>query len=134
MQIFFFFQAEDGIRDKLVTGVQTCALPILGAVPRVRASSTLRGGAGLAGLLRLALPAPAGLLRPRGGAGLLRLALTATTPSLLDPSLPALPNGRSPLRRGPRRSRSRSTFRIITSVRLPRLAVGTEPLACFLKF
>src|SRR5205823_7208368 len=27
---FFFFQAEDGIRDKLVTGVQTCALPILG--------------------------------------------------------------------------------------------------------
>src|SRR5205823_10771684 len=24
-----FFQAEDGIRDKLVTGVQTCALPIL---------------------------------------------------------------------------------------------------------
>ena len=26
--IFFFFQAEDGIRDRLVTGVQTCALPI----------------------------------------------------------------------------------------------------------
>src|SRR5687767_12596150 len=26
--IIFFFQAEDGIRDKLVTGVQTCALPI----------------------------------------------------------------------------------------------------------
>src|SRR2546423_10952497 len=26
--IAFFFQAEDGIRDKLVTGVQTCALPI----------------------------------------------------------------------------------------------------------
>src|SRR5205823_8962043 len=26
--ISFFFQAEDGIRDKLVTGVQTCALPI----------------------------------------------------------------------------------------------------------
>src|SRR5205823_11197748 len=26
----FFFQAEDGIRDKLVTGVQTCALPICG--------------------------------------------------------------------------------------------------------
>src|SRR5258708_11124283 len=27
--LFFFFQAEDGIRDDLVTGVQTCALPIL---------------------------------------------------------------------------------------------------------
>src|SRR5205823_10528865 len=26
--MYFFFQAEDGIRDKLVTGVQTCALPI----------------------------------------------------------------------------------------------------------
>src|SRR5438552_17676845 len=28
MLIVFFFQAEDGIRDDLVTGVQTCALPI----------------------------------------------------------------------------------------------------------
>src|SRR5207245_11024307 len=27
--IFFFFQAQDGIRDATVTGVQTCALPIL---------------------------------------------------------------------------------------------------------
>src|SRR2546425_6577763 len=30
---FFFFQAEDGIRDKLVTGVQTCALPISSSAP-----------------------------------------------------------------------------------------------------
>src|SRR5688572_30866104 len=29
MFCFFFFQAEDGIRDLTVTGVQTCALPIL---------------------------------------------------------------------------------------------------------
>src|SRR3712207_6863112 len=28
LKIFFFFQAEDGIRDIGVTGVQTCALPI----------------------------------------------------------------------------------------------------------
>src|ERR1041384_4112907 len=28
LSLVFFFQAEDGIRDKLVTGVQTCALPI----------------------------------------------------------------------------------------------------------
>src|SRR5256885_2444672 len=28
--LFFFFQAEDGIRDYKVTGVQTCALPICG--------------------------------------------------------------------------------------------------------
>src|SRR2546421_6386437 len=30
---FFFFQAEDGIRDLIVTGVQTCALPIF-RIPR----------------------------------------------------------------------------------------------------
>src|SRR5437762_7062425 len=29
VRTFFFFQAEDGIRDTSVTGVQTCALPIL---------------------------------------------------------------------------------------------------------
>ena len=28
VDVFFFFQAEDGIRDIGVTGVQTCALPI----------------------------------------------------------------------------------------------------------
>src|SRR2546430_13620823 len=32
--IFFFFQAEDGIRDLTVTGVQTCALPICPVGPR----------------------------------------------------------------------------------------------------
>src|SRR3989440_1928516 len=31
---FFFFQAEDGIRDLIVTGVQTCALPISPAAAR----------------------------------------------------------------------------------------------------
>src|SRR5260370_22958847 len=31
---FFFFQAEDGIRDSSVTGVQTCALPISPGVGR----------------------------------------------------------------------------------------------------
>src|SRR5690349_24354666 len=33
-RLFFFFQAEDGIRDLYVTGVQTCALPISGAHQR----------------------------------------------------------------------------------------------------
>src|SRR5437879_13740629 len=38
----FFFQAEDGIRDTSVTGVQTCALPIwrIHAVPWLRTSET----------------------------------------------------------------------------------------------
>src|SRR2546430_13536515 len=35
----FFFQAEDGIRDLTVTGVQTCALPILG-IPSSRMRAT----------------------------------------------------------------------------------------------
>src|SRR5437764_11899096 len=34
---FFFFQAEDGIRDTSVTGVQTCALPI-SQIARIEAS------------------------------------------------------------------------------------------------
>src|SRR5256885_17244492 len=48
---FFFFQAEDGIRDYKVTGVQTCALPICagrwirrawrGSLPRLAAASLL---------------------------------------------------------------------------------------------
>src|SRR3989475_12779185 len=33
MDVVFFFQAEDGIRDLTVTGVQTCALPICGIRP-----------------------------------------------------------------------------------------------------
>src|SRR5258706_8782599 len=46
---FFFFQAEDGIRDWSVTGVQTCALPISarrGLRPG-RRRSPLRAGAAL---------------------------------------------------------------------------------------
>src|SRR5205823_10802273 len=41
--IFFFFQAEDGIRDKLVTGVQTCALPIFPVKPNASTRSASRG-------------------------------------------------------------------------------------------
>src|SRR2546427_6165847 len=42
---FFFFQAEDGIRDLTVTGVQTCALPILpnrsDSAPQTRAPTPM---------------------------------------------------------------------------------------------
>src|SRR5256885_5582511 len=41
---FFFFQAEDGIRDYKVTGVQTCALPILGQTVQ-RGLQLSKGGA-----------------------------------------------------------------------------------------
>src|SRR3989442_9548901 len=40
--VFFFFQAEDGIRDADVTGVQTCALPISGAAEQVLLDARLR--------------------------------------------------------------------------------------------
>src|SRR5882762_9201082 len=36
LRVFFFFQAEDGIRDSSVTGVQTCALPICIVESRAR--------------------------------------------------------------------------------------------------
>src|SRR5258708_20998632 len=55
MSCVFFFQAEDGIRDDLVTGVQTCALPI--SLFRLRAAQLLDfdqrvdGAARLSGLL-----------------------------------------------------------------------------------
>src|SRR5438105_10026443 len=60
---FFFFQAEDGIRDPLVTGVQTCALPILvsnlaqgarGEGPNI--AKALQGNAQLSGVFAQTLP------------------------------------------------------------------------------
>src|SRR5256885_10595363 len=55
---FFFFQAEDGIRDYKVTGVQTCALPIFGpVVGDVNPGRTVLGlGLQLRNLERLSRP------------------------------------------------------------------------------
>src|SRR2546429_2138211 len=39
--LFFFFQAEDGIRDVAVTGVQTCALPISPAEGALEVATTI---------------------------------------------------------------------------------------------
>src|SRR2546422_11559275 len=50
---FFFFQAEDGIRDVAVTGVQTCALPICaGRRPDPRPAPQCAGGVRGAGAAR----------------------------------------------------------------------------------
>src|SRR5207244_9586847 len=73
---FFFFQAEDGIRDDLVTGVQTCALPISPPWPsngRARGRPVLRReGLHLRDLRRDAtgLGRDASSLRPAGGSRL----------------------------------------------------------------
>src|SRR5256885_13072121 len=45
--LFFFFQAEDGIRDYKVTGVQTCALPICATPLNPPGRSSSRGGVGV---------------------------------------------------------------------------------------
>src|SRR5260370_22022421 len=45
MVVSFFFQAEDGIRDSSVTGVQTCALPISKLVPGLYRGAQAKGTA-----------------------------------------------------------------------------------------
>src|SRR5690606_39460234 len=87
-RFFFFFQAEDGIRDFHVTGVQTCALPILPPL-----SHAFRLGLGQ----RRAEPAPTGT----AGADLSRLRRRGDRAVLPDP-----PAGRllSPPARPPSRS------------------------------
>src|SRR2546429_1927743 len=63
LSCFFFFQAEDGIRDVAVTGVQTCALPIC----FLQAGATLAAGLAIPPMLRasaehsLPNPIPGGL-------------------------------------------------------------------------
>src|SRR3712207_7833299 len=76
LYFFFFFQAEDGIRDIGVTGVQTCALPIFLRAPEHRAEVGPAGGDLRAGGLLRGLRARLGVgrrslggLRGRGGIG-----------------------------------------------------------------
>src|SRR5207247_5026029 len=45
--LLFFFQAEDGIRDPLVTGVQTCALPIFEICGVIATTSSIDRYSGL---------------------------------------------------------------------------------------
>src|SRR5207247_4669048 len=89
----FFFQAEDGIRDPLVTGVQTCALPICGRSPPARPLARGRRA-----------PATSGRgLRGPGGAGRRGRAASAGTPRGPAPAPPRRP------RLGPAGSRRRLT-------------------------
>src|SRR5256885_4522617 len=53
---FFFFQAEDGIRDYKVTGVQTCALPIFACHARLNVRQDVRSGSGSRDIGSLQLP------------------------------------------------------------------------------
>src|SRR2546426_4245946 len=82
--IFFFFQAEDGIRDYKVTGVQTCALPISRGDGLQRA---LRKDAVLS-LLALGHPGMAhdDPRQGEGGCGVRRAARGERTPLLVSTS------------------------------------------------
>src|SRR2546425_5833754 len=81
---FFFFQAEDGIRDKLVTGVQTCALPIsdrgngrdelLSGWLRKKEPSGLLGSLGC-----VVVRESTQVLNPPDGAGIFTFAITRST-------------------------------------------------------
>src|SRR5579875_3057423 len=51
--MFFFFQAEDGIRDHCVTGVQTCALPICARRRRLARQARLWSLAGASAALAM---------------------------------------------------------------------------------
>src|SRR5947207_12426833 len=79
---FFFFQAEDGIRDHCVTGVQTCALPISWpgrSVAAIRSGTAARAPGPIASSVGTAFDVPArSKATSRGTAG-----------------APAAPNGRS---------------------------------------
>src|SRR5437773_5544188 len=69
--IGFFFQVEDGIRDRDVTGVQTCALPI-SRIVRLPPSSTLRAEPkNFFGLMRAFASTPPDMIRPLPGCRLL---------------------------------------------------------------
>src|SRR2546426_6784980 len=63
--VFFFFQAEDGIRDYKVTGVQTCALPISRA-SRHRRSPPRRSFSCATSRRRSATPTSTSSRWPRG--------------------------------------------------------------------
>src|SRR5256885_5784867 len=70
---FFFFQAEDGIRDYKVTGVQTCALPISFSSRRERGG--MRKACGLTlGILLLAISASGQVQKPSGKTYVLKAA------------------------------------------------------------
>src|SRR5256884_7477418 len=79
----FFFQAEDGIRDVAVTGVQTCALPISEAMELIArtAQGSMRDAVGLLDQL---VPLASGPIAREGARSLLGIADPRVLDALLD--------------------------------------------------
>src|SRR2546428_7892497 len=111
---FFFFQAEDGIRDLIVTGVQTCALPISDTYnhkikrldPRTGECRTLLGAGapghadGAAGAARFS--EPSGVSVAAGGP------LLAPHQKQTDPGATPAGRARATARPSPSRTRART--------------------------
>src|SRR5260370_5242126 len=87
---FFFFQAEDGIRDSSVTGVQTCALPICLCLAAARTNSLVGTGldhlAALNGGYHIAFLVAALFAACASALGAMLLRFTASTTSSHDES------------------------------------------------
>src|SRR5690606_39483654 len=84
---FFFFQAEDGIRDFHVTGVQTCALPISERYLRPPRQTYLVSMYSSRPYLAPSRPMPDCLTPPKGAtAVLMRPVFTPTMPASIAPA------------------------------------------------
>src|SRR5437870_4790789 len=91
----FFFQAEDGIRDGHVTGVQTCALPISNRpgtfIPIKRATSELAGSITTTNPVQSSLKMVCLQLGQTGPALIMRQVLQALSVSFSSPPSQPLP-------------------------------------------
>src|SRR5260370_30417917 len=116
MFILFFFEAEDGIRDSSVTGVQTCALPIYD--PAARRVGTERGCGGAA--RRAPRPYPRRRLRRAAAAqGRAAAARAGLRPRGLSAALPR--------RSGPGRRAAAPVCRRSSALRRRPLVGGERP-------
>src|SRR2546429_8282767 len=99
---FFFFQAEDGIRDVAVTGVQTCALPIYGVQAPLLAQPD--GAAGASLLVTRTQHEQRGFEIHPGqdvAIGVRRPPVLPTPPSTFPPLAPSPPPAATPRRHPP---------------------------------
>src|SRR6266705_6070471 len=91
---FFFFQAEDGIRDRTVTGVQTCALPISDSMmPVVKdplMSGSRGGGGGGENVVRQVVVVPFSSDRPGDRQQTHTVQSTPSTPASTMASTPEM--------------------------------------------
>src|SRR6478736_8084574 len=82
--ISFFFQAEDGIRDLTVTGVQTCALPICAGLLALAVATVVRERAATVAIVRTVGAQPGQVRLLVGGIAAAHLAIALPAAVLLE--------------------------------------------------